>query len=200
MPSADGSPSNPHELRLLLNHISGLWPGRTTITLDIDRTQPGDLFGWTREELELLISQGAQQLARQREDLERVRQRAQFTFTTALGAIVLIFLPVSVLFATPVGALLWFASAACLATGLLGSASVVVARKELPLMHAGLLSRSGPHEVRLRLAQAYASDLPRGENTVATEITVFRSSVFAMLLALSGLALATAWSSWTAVA
>lgn len=174
----------PSETRLFLSHLKGLLPGRQTLQLSIHPGQVESFVGsWSDDEVALLIDQANRQLDRQRDELEKVRQRAQFLFTTALGAIVLVFVPVVDLFASFWSAMLWIASVVFLAAGLLGAASVVVTRKSYGTVDATLMTRM-TSPVQHKLASALAGQVPVGENSVATEITVFRSCVALVLLAL----------------
>jgi hypothetical protein len=52
---------------------------------DVHRAEPGDMSKWEDDDLNLLIDEGRRQLDRQGSDLEQIRGRAQFLFTTTLA-------------------------------------------------------------------------------------------------------------------
>ncbi|NQD42288.1 hypothetical protein [Glutamicibacter halophytocola] len=178
------------EASVYFDHVVGLLPGKSVSSFSADQSTAGDMTEWTDSDKLLLIEQGRIQLARQRQDLENIRQRAQFLFTTALGTIGLATLGFEKL-ATQIGPLLlWSLGMLILMIALLGTAAVVVAKKELREIHTSILSmqRSPLHN---SLAPAYATSMSQGENTVATQITVFRDAVFLLIVGL--LLVATSW-------
>jgi len=73
--------------------------------------------------------------------------------------------------------LAWVVSGAATFIGILGAAAVVVARKSVGEVDTSILSQVSP-PIEEDLARAYANSISEGENTVATEITVFRDAVF----------------------
>lgn len=178
------------EATVYFDHVLGLLPGRNVRYFAADQVQPGDMGGWDAADKMLLIEQARIQLGRQRQDLEHIRQRAQFLFTTTLGTIGLVSLGFPVL-ATHLGALLlWAFGMTVLVLALLGAAGVVVAKKLLGEIHTTLLSKQ-ISPLHNSLAAAYAGSISQGENTVATQITVFRDSVFCLILGL--LLVAASW-------
>lgn len=178
------------ETSVYFDHVVGLLPGKSVSSFSADQTTAGDMTEWTDNDKLLLIEQGRIQLARQRQDLENIRQRAQFLFTTALGTIGVATLGFEKL-ATQIGPLLlWSLGMLILMIALLGTAAVVVTKKELREIHTSILSmqQSPLHD---SLAPAYATSMSQGENTVATQITVFRDAVFFLIVGL--LFVATSW-------
>lgn len=178
------------ETNVYFNHVLGLLPGKSVSSFSADQTTAGDMTKWMESDKLLLIEQGRIQMARQRQDLENIRQRAQFLFTTALGTIGLATLGFEKIFTQTVPLLLWFLGILVLVIALLGTAAVVVAKKDLMEIHTSLLSMqvSPLHD---SLAQAYATSMSNGENTVATQITVFRDAVFFLIIGIS--LIATSW-------
>lgn len=169
-----------HETSVYFDHVVGLLPGKTVSSFSADQTTAGDMTEWLDSDKLLLIEQGRIQLARQRQDLENIRQRAQFLFTTALGTIGFATLGFEKLFTQLVPILIWFLGMLILTIALLGAAAVVVAKKELVEIHTSLLSMQGS-PLHDSLAIAYATSMSQGENTVATQITVFRDAVFFLI-------------------
>ncbi|MGM0931162.1 MAG: hypothetical protein ACQEXN_15860 [Actinomycetota bacterium] len=171
------------EAIVYMDHVLGLLPGRNVHYFAVDQGKPGDMAGWDATDKILLIEQGRIQLERQRQDLENIRQRAQFLFTTTLGTIGLVSLGFPQL-ATHSGALiLWFLGVTVLVMAMLGAAGVVVAKKLLREIHTSLLSMQAS-PLYDALAIAYAGSISQGENTVATQITVFRDAVFCLIVGL----------------
>jgi hypothetical protein len=182
----------PSEASLFLGQLVGLWPGRRVVTLDVHRSEPGDLNDWGEDDLKLLIAEGQRQLDRQVAELERIRARSQVLFTTNL-AVGGLFAAVFVLAAKEpdmlsfvfllLGFLLWLASS-------LVSLSVIVASREIGAIDATLLSRQ-PKGVTRQLATSYARTVKIGANTCATVLTVFRDA--AMVAFLASILLGIAW-------
>ena len=169
------------EIRAYFYQVRGLWPGIEVPSLIVHQVRVGDLAGWQKEEIGLLVEQAREQLGRQRDDVEAVRQRAQFLFSTCLGALVLFGLALSQL-AVSIGGFIVGVIAGLLVVGsLLGTAGVVVARKELGIVDSALLSQVDP-PVLETLARALARSVSTGENTLATLITVYRDAVFLLIL------------------
>ncbi|MFI6713286.1 hypothetical protein ACIBF7_43130 [Nonomuraea sp. NPDC050478] len=184
----------PSEGGVYLQYVLGLWPGRRVPVYDVHRLEPGDMTGWQESDLTTVIDEGRRQLDRQHSDLEHIRGRAQFLFTTALGLLVVIFASVpSIVASLSLWAfLIWFVGALGTALGLLGAAAVTVARKDIGWIDTTRLSRQ-QSPIHRELAAAYARAVRTGENTMATHITVLRDAVF--LVVVGAVAHAVAWLS-----
>jgi hypothetical protein len=193
MTSADEIAQLPSEWRVYLNHIAGLvWPGRRVLTFEVDRNEPGDIAGWSNDDLLLLIDQGRIHVAQQVDDLERVRGRAQFLLTTTLGLIVVMFASAKTFVAAgrALAFLFWAIGLLVAGVSLLGAAAVVVTRKDLSAVHVTRLSRQRP-PIAAELASSYSRIVKTGNNTVATQITIYRDAV--MLLISASACYAVAW-------
>lgn len=176
-------------MRAYLFQVRGLIPGIEVPSLIVHRLTPGDLDGWGPEDLLLLVENARHQLDRQRNDIEAVRQRAQFLFSTCLGALGLFGLAAAQ-FAQSLGwfCLALFAGSLVLAA-MLGAAGVVVARKELRIVDSAHLSSISPPVLKI-LAKGSAGSVATGENTLATLITVYRDAVFLLILGMIAFAAA----------
>ncbi len=140
-----------------------------------------DLSSWAPEDLDLIIEQGRIQLARQRQDLENVRGRAQFLFTTTL-AILTFAIAGLVPFIVSIGTfMLWALGIGAVLCALVGAAGVIVANKNLGEINTAFLPLQ-TESLRPVLAGAYANSVSLGETTLSTEITVFRDAVFMLIL------------------
>lgn len=169
------------EIRAYLYQVRGLWPAIEVPSLIVHQVRVGDLDGWTKDDIALLIEQAREQLGRQRDDVEAVRQRAQFLFSTCLGALALFGLAASQVAASLGGFIVGVIAALLVVASLLATAGVVVARKELGIVDSGLLSQVDPLVLET-LARALARSVSTGENTLATLITVYRDAVFLLIL------------------
>ncbi|MGI5271023.1 hypothetical protein ACQEUU_17845 [Nonomuraea sp. CA-218870] len=182
----------PSEAAVFLQYVLGLWPGRRVPVFGVHSVEPGDTSNWPEVDLIVLVEEGRRQLDRQQSDLEYIRGRAQFLFTTALGLLVVIFASAaSIIAALSIWAFIaWFLGVFSTTLGLLGAAAVTVARKEVGMIDSTRLSRQQPpiHQV---LAAAYARTVRIGENTVATHVTVLRDAV--LLVIVGAVAHAAAW-------
>jgi len=175
-----GIAKQPGELAVYFSHVGALlWPGRATKSFVVHSWGSGTLLGWKPQQLTLLIEQGRLQLSRQRQDLENIRSRGQFLFTAAIGVLGLIGLVLPEIAGSVdlLAFLAWVVSGAATFIGILGAAAVVVARKSVGEVDTSILSQVSP-PIEEDLARAYANSISEGENTVATEITVFRDAVF----------------------
>jgi hypothetical protein len=84
-PAGETAPAKkPKEWAAYLKNILGLWPGHLVPVFEVHNTTVGDLTGWEPDELNLAIEEGRRQLDRLFDELERVRVRAQFLFTSTV--------------------------------------------------------------------------------------------------------------------
>jgi hypothetical protein len=182
----------PSEATVYLGHLLGLWPGKEVPTYKVHVTVPKDTSSWSPEELTLLVEEGRRQLDRQSSDLECIRGRAQFLFTTALGLLIIVFADAkTIVTSNNLGPFaLWCLAILLSILTLLGAASIITARKELGLIDAAKLTTT-ERPILPELAAAYGRCVRIGENTVATQVTVFRDAV--LLLTLAGALFAGAW-------
>jgi hypothetical protein len=174
----------PSEISVYFEHIFGLFvPGRKVSMFEVDTKEPGEMKGWEREDYLLVVEEGRRQLDRQGVDLSEIRGRAQYSATTGLALIALIVAGVRTVAdaASPWPFLLWAIAIAASALGILGAAAVMVARKELGIIDTTLLSQMST-PILARTAVAYARTVRTGENTIATQITVYRDSVLSILV------------------
>jgi hypothetical protein len=178
-----GNRQFPPEWRIYLEQLPGLWAGRAVPAYSVHNIEPGDLKGWSNEELTILVDEGRQQLGRQSRDLEQVRNRATFLLTTGLGLLALVLAAVSdiTVINNPAPFVVWSLGGLAVLLGVLGAAAVVVANKELGMIDTALLSRQ-ESPIYSGLATAYARAVRAGENTVATQITVYRDAVLLVLV------------------
>jgi hypothetical protein len=186
----------PSEIKVYLLHVVALFRPSTDVpAFEVHQGQVGDISGWSRDDHEMLIAEGRRQLDRQIADLERIRSRCQFLFTTVLGLLVLVFGTVRTIGGPEshrvlLALLFWCVSIICLVLGLLGTAALITARKDVQIIDTARLSQTAP-PVFKALAPAYANAVHTGENSVATSVTVQRDAV--LLMVAGALAYASAW-------
>ena len=172
-----------NEWWIFLQHLSGLIPGRTVPVFDTYKNTAGSLEDWTEGELAYLIDEGRRQVDRLYGDVERIRTRAQFLFTTCVGFLVVIFAGRATMLAAKGNAALALWAAAILLTGLglLGAASVIVVSKLLSGIDTVKLTNT--EQPRLRnLAIGYSNTIKTASDTVNTQVTVFRDASLLVLL------------------
>lgn len=172
------------EVRLFVDHALVLWvPGSRLTTVDAHPGGGGAPTGWSAAEIQLLIDEGRRQLDRQRADLDHIRARAQFLFTTAVALLVVLAAGAHTVRADGSGALsvAWAAGMLFVGAGLLAAAGIISGRADLGIIDAAALSSVSP-PVDEALAGAYAEIVAVGENTVAARLTVLRDAVLAVLL------------------
>jgi hypothetical protein len=184
--------SEPGRFAVLLSHVLGvIVPNRNVLIFRSYVNPVGDMAGWAEGDYKLLVQVGQTQLARQLSDLEAIRSRAQFLLTTAMAFVALAVSFAPIILPSVLGFIAWAAGLVALATSALVAAGVIVARKELGAVETRLLSGAEAPVLAIA-ADAYARAVEAGENTVATEMTVFRDAVALLML---GFALAlVAWA------
>lgn len=180
----------PSEIKVYLQHVAALFrPSIAVVAFEVHKSEPGDVSGWSDDDMELLIAEGRRQIDRQVADLERVRSRSQFLFTTVLGLLVIVFGTVHAI-AGPdshrvfLAVFLWCGSVVSILLGLLGTAALIATRKDLKIVDAAILSRVTP-PVLAQLAIGYADAVRTGENSVATALTVQRDAVLLVIVGAS---------------
>jgi hypothetical protein len=171
------------EAKMYLQHVAGLLPGRKVDVFEVHRIRPGDLSNWTDAELQLLIEEGRRQLERQDNDIERTRGRGQFLVTVGVAVLSLTIAGAKTIGSSGslVAFVIWMLALLSSLLSVLGATSVVVARKEVGIVDSALLSQVKDSVVR-KAARAYAGQISTGENTVATELTIFRDAVLLLVL------------------
>jgi hypothetical protein len=181
--------------RIYARHVLALFiAGAGAPVQDADRNEPGDQSTWTDEQIDLLIDEGRRQLDRQVEDLERVRLRAQVTFVVGLALLGAAGSVRSAISSANEVALwvLWGLALAVTAWAILGAAATAVARADMNMIHATVLSQY-TGDVKRQLAHDYAKSAPAGESQVAARLTNLRVAVAYLLL---GAALALGAWAW----
>ncbi|RKE64917.1 hypothetical protein [Microbacterium sp. AG238] len=171
------------EWRIYFAHVVALVsPGHVVPSFPVHQIEVGKQSGWNDGDHDLLIEQGRAQLARQRQELENVRARAQFLFTTTLGVFTLALAALPHIIPNLVAFLIWALSLGLALLCLLGAAGIVVARKDLTDVDAALVSQQDS-PVRWAVSKAYAMSVGTGEETVATQITILRNAVAVLIVA-----------------
>jgi hypothetical protein len=183
--TAPPAPGQPNEATVYLAHVLGvLIPGRKVPAFIVHTVDPDPITNWETVDHQLLVEEGRRQIDRQIGDLAEIRGRAQFVVTTGLALVVLIFAGVRVIANArgPAAFVLWSAAIVLALLGILGASAVIVARKEVGAIDAALMTHQTP-PVLPGLAAAYARTVRAGENTIATQITVYRDAVLLVLAA-----------------
>ena len=171
------------ELEMYCAHLLGLWPGKTVPVFLVHTTEPKDVSVWEEAEQELLVAEGRRQLDEQQKQLEQVRGRAQFLFTTCLGLAAVSVAGRSTVFAaaSDSSATIWSIGLLMTALGALGAGAIVVGKKSVGAIDAALLT-TVEQPVLPKLAAGYSRAIRTGENTVATSVTAFRDAAFLVFL------------------
>lgn len=169
---------------MYLAHFRGLWPGAKVPSFQMHPGQPSDIQGWEDEDCQVLIDEGRRQLDAQRVQAEQIRSRAQFLFTTAVGLGAVSFAGKTTVFAAKndVPLAIWSLGLLLTGLGVLGTASVIVARKDFGSIDVAVMTSSYQSPVLPKLAAGYSRQVGTGANTVATLLTVYRDAVLLVML------------------
>jgi hypothetical protein len=194
-PDADGAkqqrPDPLPEWKLYLLHLKGLRAGKRVPVVDLNRSQPADISSCTDEELDLLIAVAQRQLDALSEQLEQIRQRGQFLFTTLIVLIGLSFatLPKIVDRMSLAGFVICAVAIATLFLALLGAAGVVVNEKVMGTVDSAWITRQ-PRPWLRASAQDHVGSVGPSWATVATQVTIYRDSALLTILGTAGVGLA----------
>jgi hypothetical protein len=188
------------ETVIYLNYVWALFrPGHPVRVFCAHNIEPGPLEAWDVDDKKLLIEEGRRQLDRQLVDLHQIQARAQIVLTAGLLLTGGLSATLPAITSAPTGRgvgafLLWVGATIALLFAILGSAAVIVVRVDFRAIDATLLSRVQP-PVLDSLAAAYARSVRTGGNTIATRLSVLRTSVVVLLVGTAVFGMA--W--WTAV-
>jgi hypothetical protein len=190
----------PPELKAYFGLLLTLFrPNRVPPSLDTYSNKPGDISGWSLDELKLLIEEGRRELDGQTAGLIRVRDQARLLFSTAVALIIVMGVELRTLtkytadweWLLLVG---WAAATALTFLALAASAAMATAAAQMSIVdtavlsHYGKVSASGESSntefpVHRKLAGDYANMMKLGADSVNTLQTVFRYAVLSICLA-----------------
>lgn len=175
-----------HESVVFLLHIVALLkPGTEVPVFKAHVHEPKDVSAWPEADLGLVIEEGRRQLDQQFVDLDRIRGRAQFLFTTGLALVAGLFASAKPLVSDGLGTFcLWIAALIMSSLAVLGAAGLMTTRSEFSVIDTSLLTYQSPPIVG-KLAAAYSRAVRVGANTVATRLTLYRDAAFCLLLGAS---------------
>lgn len=174
------------ETRLIADHVASLIPSRTPTVPDAYKNLPaGDLDGWPREAIHLLLDEGRRSLDGVNARFERLRDRAQYLLGIAvasLGAQI----SLTHLMLDNIGVfLLWAVAVVLVGAALVVSFAAFAATAELGSVDPVLFSREQPPsgtEAAASLARAYAKAFQRSSNTVLARFTLYRDATWLLVL------------------
>lgn len=185
-------PRRPAEWYLYLAQLPGLWAGSAVPTYSLNTEPAASLDDVDEDDLKLLLDVARSQLDQSEQQLEQIRQRSQFLFTTALALVGLatLVLRTVVINMSLWGFVIWSIAALLLLLGLLGAVGVIVNRKVMGTIDAAWLTRQTGPWLRALVSNAIEAVVV-SRTTVANQLTYFRDAV---LLTIGGsLLLGAAW-------
>jgi hypothetical protein len=157
----------------------------------------GSLEGWSDAELGLLIEECRATIAGQHQRFDRLRTTAQVVLPLAIALLAIISgryssiahqHPVYLRHGLYAG---WWVGAVLVLLSAIGAGATLSVRSDFGAVLPTLLSQNDPPVMPV-LARAYAEQVPLGETTIGTRITVIREAV--SLLALGGLVHLVVWA------
>lgn len=179
------------EAPVYLSHLAALLvPGRAVrshTVMSHDLTLVGDLEGWTDEELDLLIAEGQRALDDQRNRFAHIRATAQIVLPVAVALVVVFGSELREVVREPTDLVrylmyaVWLTGTGLVLLSALGAGAVLVVRSDFGSIIPTTLSRASP-PIRRVLARAYAEQVPTGETTCGTRLTVIRDAVMLLVL------------------
>lgn len=185
-------PNNPREWVMYLAQLPGLWAGRAVPTYPLNSERAASLDDAAEGDLALLLDVARSQLDQCEQQLDQIRQRSQFLFTTALVLVGLATFTLRAVItnASTCGFIVWLIAALSLLLALLGSVGVIVNRKVMGTIDAAWLTRQPKPWLRALVTDAMEA-VEVSRTTVANQLTYFRDAV---LLTIGGsLLLGAAW-------
>lgn len=188
------------EARVYLSHVRALLvPGskvREHTAMSQEIATPGDIRGWTDEELKVFVEECRFTLADQSARFDQVRTTSQILLPLAFGLVFVFGTQLTdVLDAESCAArvaltTLWLVGVLVSLLAGLGAAAILSVRAQFGRVLPTLLSKEA-QPILLALAQGYANQTAIGETTVATRLTIVRDAVF--LLTAGGCAQVVLW-------
>jgi hypothetical protein len=177
------TPAKPKEWIAYLQNILGLWPGHKVPVFEVHNVPVGDLTGWSDEELKLALDEGRRQIDRLFDEVEKVRVRAQFLFTSTLALLVVVLAGRQTMRAgkNDLPLALWSLAIAIVGLGMLGTASIIASRKDLRAIDTAKLTTTVERPLLRELVAAHARSVKESTNTVYTQITMFRDAVWIVM-------------------
>jgi hypothetical protein len=154
-------------------------PGHApTPIAQIDQNVPGELKGWRKEDLLLLVEEGRRHDDEQRGTVNAMRARAQIAFTSALALFAVVAAEVQHLSSktsnwTKAGIA---ASGLLTFVGALGSLSIFAVAVKAPKIHPTVMSQRKPAALR-ELAEDYAYIAVDWTRLSGTMLTVLREAI-----------------------
>lgn len=172
----------PGRASVYFSHIKGiLLPGEEVAGFQAYQIDAAEIAEWEDPDLAIVLETGRAQLERQNSNLEAIRSRAQFVLTLALAFVGIAVASAEFVSRAIIAQVPWGIGIGIAFLSALGAGGVIVARKELGMVDARLLTHQIPPLLAVA-ARAFADAVAAGENTVATEITVLRDSVALFLV------------------
>lgn len=172
----------PSRASVYFSHIKGiLLPGEKVVRFQAYQIDAAEIAEWKDPDLAIVLETGRAQLERQNSNLEAIRSRAQFVLTLALAFVGIAVASAEFVSRAIIAQVPWGIGIGIAFLSAFGAGGVIVARKELGMVDARLLTHQIPPLLAIT-ARAFADAVAAGENTVATEITVLRDSVALFLV------------------
>lgn len=190
------------EAAVYASHVIALFrPGRNVRTHDVvppRASQVGSLTGWSPDDLQLLVEEGRRTLDYQQGQFDRIRTTAQVVLPLSIALLALVAAELTSLI-DPLAScpsVLWYVgwsigTILVLLSGL-GAAAVLSVKSGFGTVFPPLLSQCAPPILPI-LARAIAEEVPTGERTLGTRLTVMRDAVW--LLCLGGVIHLIVWIS-----
>jgi hypothetical protein len=158
-----------------------LSPGSTAPVFNSAQADPGEMTGWSDDELQLMVVEGRRELDALDTQLTEIRGRAQAVLTTAI-ALAGVLAGIAGTAHHRCGSFaVWILGVAGIVLSALGSAAIITVKAYMSTIHTAVLSRYEP-PVLERIARDYAGMTRQGQNTVATRLTLLWLAVLLLLV------------------
>jgi hypothetical protein len=162
-------------------------PGSVVTSFDAHQVAEQPLKGWGANDLGVMIDEGRRQSDRQLQGLEEIRGRAQWLFTVGAPIVVAIAAVLNSFDSGDSGwwVVVWLVSLIAAGYGVVGAAAIMTVRADFDVIDTAVLS-GYPPPVMAQLAGDYAGIVRKGENTVATRLTIYRQAVVWLIIGAYG--------------
>lgn len=156
-------------------------PGATAPVFSSAQIEPGEMTGWSDDELQIMVDEGRRELDALETQLTEIRGRAQAVLTIAIALVGVLAGIAGTAHHHCGWFALWIVGVVGIVLSALGSAAIITVKADMSIVHTAVLSTYDTPVLK-RLAGDYAGMTRQGQNTVATRLTLLWLAVLTLLI------------------